>query len=124
MNVSEQNSMARAQDDIRLSAQWLALLHFRADPSAPIFSPCISTYHDMLDPSADGVRRLEAAEAMLKHVRRQAVLEGLKGEEAYATARPTDPYGRVWKTTERGAALHMIEMLLSSAVATLGGSPQ
>ena len=119
MVVSDNHLQAGAADDLRLAGQWLAVLRFQANVAAPTFSPLLSTYHDMLDPSADDGRRLGAAKAMLTHVRRQIQVENLRGEELHAQKRPPDPYGLVWQTTERGAALFMIERLLSNAIEPL-----
>lgn len=122
MSISDHHLRAAAGDDLRLAGQWLAVFHFQANAAAPTFSPLLSTYHDLLDPSADDGRRLGAAKAMLTHVRRQIQVENLRGEELHAQKRPPDPYGLVWRTTERGAALFMIERLLSEAIAALEGA--
>ncbi|MEZ5767186.1 MAG: hypothetical protein R3D80_05575 [Paracoccaceae bacterium] len=113
---------AQAWDDLRLAGQWLALLGFKVNVAAPTFSPLISTYHEVLDPSGEEAIRLEAASTMLLHVRRQLVREELRGQDDYAQKRPSDPYGLIWQTTERGAALFMIGRLLSEAIESIDGS--
>lgn len=59
---------------------------------------------------------------MLTHVRRQIQIENSRGEEMHSQKRSPDPYGLVWQTTERGAALFAIERLLSEAIAVFGGA--
>lgn len=100
----------------RMAAQWLVLIRFRAHGGAPVFSPSVSRYHDMLNPEANDKARSEACRAMLALVREQILCEDMIGRETYAQERPVDPYRQYWQTTERGAALAVISGLLTGAL--------
>jgi hypothetical protein len=108
--------LGRARASVRMAAQWLTLLRFRAHAGAPAFSPSLSLYHDMLDPKAGDHVRASACRKMLELVQGQLPLEHRAGQEAYALQRPVDPYGLHWRTTERGAALSAIVLLLEAAI--------
>lgn len=111
-NEIPQPSLATA----RMAAQWLTLLRFKSHVAAPVFSPSVSLYHDMLNPKAGEDVRVVACRKMLKLVTSQLPLENKAGDEAYALERPVDPYGLHWRTTERGAALSAIALLLQAAI--------
>lgn len=88
-------------------------------PGAPILSPAVTTYADMLDPASTDERRRRACAGLLPHVRRQADLERWRGEEERARGPAVNPYGREWVTTERGAALETVAEFLEAAVAVV-----
>lgn len=100
----------------RIAAQWLVLIRFRAHGGAPVFSPSVSRYHDMLNPKAGDEARSEACRAMLALVCEQVLREDMIGRETYAQERPVDPYRQHWQTTERGACLTAISSLLARAI--------
>lgn len=100
----------------RMAGQWLALIRFRAHGGAPVFSPSVSRYHDMLSPEASDGTRCEACHAMLALVRVQVLREEMIARETYAKERPIDPYRQHWQTTERGACLAAISCLLAVAI--------
>jgi hypothetical protein len=108
--------LERARAFTRMAAQWLTLIRFKACAGAPVFSPSVSLYHDMLDPDAEDDARILACRKMLALVREQVVFENRSGRETYARDRPVDPYGRHWRTTEIGVALAAISGLLAGAI--------
>ncbi|GHE02636.1 hypothetical protein GCM10008024_22970 [Allgaiera indica] len=107
---------AMGRNCTRMAAQWLVLIHFRAHANAPVFSPSVSLYHDMLNPEAEDSARLKACRTMLAVVREQILFENRFGRQAYTRDRPVDPYGRHWQTTELGASLAAIASLLAEAI--------
>ncbi|MFC2970182.1 hypothetical protein [Acidimangrovimonas pyrenivorans] len=116
MNIGASKDAGRGHALARMAAQWLTLIRFQANKAAPIFSPSVSHYHDMLDPSADETACFKACKNMRRHVQRHMQLEQMKGEEAYMRARPVDPYSAHWKTTRHGAELTAIAWLLKEAM--------
>lgn len=116
MGEEETNGLERARSLTRLAAQWMELMKFRAQASAPAFSPSMSHYHDMLDPAATDPARLAACRTMRECVLRRAHVEDLDGEATYAGLRPVDPYRLHWRTTREGATLWMIGQLLTTAI--------
>ncbi|MHA7849519.1 hypothetical protein [Roseovarius sp.] len=109
-------ALAQARDLTRHAAQWLDLINFRAHAAAVPFSPSMSTYHDMLDPTATDAARLSACRGMHQQVCRCIEVECLEGEANHARVRPVDPYGLRWRTTHHGATLETIAHLLSAAI--------
>ncbi|GHE04190.1 hypothetical protein U879_01890 [Defluviimonas sp. 20V17] len=116
MGKSPSIHLALARDFTRMAGQWLTLIRFSVHGNAPVFSPSVSLYHDMLDPNAEDGARLKACRTMLTLVDEQVLMENRCGREAYARDRPVDPYGRHWRTTERGAALAALSSLLAGAI--------
>jgi hypothetical protein len=116
MGTNIPSTLAQARSLTLYAGQWLDLIDFRAHAGAVVFSPSMSTYHDMLDPSATDAARLEACRAMRHQVRRRADVERLDGEATHARLRPVDPYGLRWRTTPDGATLETIACLLSAAI--------
>jgi len=116
MGCDKPSTLAQARSLTLHVGQWLDLINFRAHAGAVIFSPSMSTYHDMLDPSATDSARLAACRAMRQQVLRRAEAERLDGEATHARIRPVDPYGLRWRTTPDGASLETIACLLSAAI--------
>ncbi len=109
-------TLAQARDLTRRAAQWLDLIDFRTHAAAEPFSPSMSTYHDMLDPTATDAARLSACRGMQQKVCRRLEVERLEGEAIHVRQRPIDPYGLRWRITREGAALETIARLLSTAI--------
>ena len=118
MDQTTTDPLTAAREKTRLAARWLNLLAFKPAPGGPSVSPSMSHYHDMLDPETTDARRLGACQALSRPVLRAIDQERMKGEEAYANARPPDPYKAIWQTTERGAALEFIGALIAHAIET------
>ena len=116
MGTDRSSTLAQARCLTLYAGQWLDLIDFRAHAGAGVFSPSMSTYHDMLDPSATDTARLAACRAMRHQVLRRADVERLDGEATHARLRPVDPYGLRWRTTRDGATLETIACLLSAAI--------
>ena len=116
MGTDRSSTLAQARCLTLYAGQWLDLIDFRAHAGAGVFSPSMSTYHDMLDPSATDTARLAACRAMRHQVLRRAEAESLDGEADYSRLRPVDPYGLRWRTTRDGASLETIACLLSAAI--------
>lgn len=116
MGTDRSAKLAQARSVTLYAGQWLDLINFRAHADAVVFSPSMSTYDDMLDPSATDSARLAAYRAMRHQVLRLADVERLEGEATYARLRPVDPYGLRWRTTSHGATLETIACLLSAAI--------
>jgi len=116
MGTDMPSTLAQARSLTRYAGQWLDLIDFRVHAEAVVFSPSMSTYDDMLDPSATDAARLAACRAMRHHVLRRADVERLDGEANHARLRPVDPYGLRWRTTPDGATLETIACLLSAAI--------
>ena len=114
-------TLAQARDLTRRAAQWLDLIDFRAHAAAETFSPSMSTYHDMLDPTATDAARLSACRGMHQQVCRRVEVECLEGEATHARVRPVDPYGLRWRTTRDGATLEIVARLLSAAIKIFEG---
>ena len=121
MQGSQSTKLAQARALTLYAGQWLDLLDFQTHQSAPVFSPSVSTYHDMLDPKATDADRLTACWTMRQHVLRRVEAERLHGEATYARLRPVDPYGQRWRTTRDGAALQTIASMLSTSIEIFGG---
>jgi hypothetical protein len=98
------------------AAQWLDLIDFRAHAAAVPFSPSMSAYHDMLDPTVTDAARLAACRGMHQQVCRRVEVERLEGEATHARFRPVDPYGLRWRTTCDGATLEAIACLLLTSI--------
>jgi hypothetical protein len=99
------------------AGRWLALIGFRGRPTGPIFSPRLSTYHDMFDPQSDLPRLLAACSQMRKLVGRQIVVEQIAAEELWSQKGELhDPFGLAWRKTERGALLEHVAGLLDDAL--------
>jgi len=122
MQNSQSTKLAQARVLTLYAGRWLDLLDFQAHQSAPVFSPSVSTYHDMLDPDGTDAARFAACWAMHHHVLRRAKAERLQGEATYTRLRPVDPYGHRWRTTRDGAALETISCMLSSAIELFGST--
>ena len=116
MGTDRSATLAQARCLTLYAGQWLDLIDLRAHAGAGVFSPSMSTYHDMLDPSATDTARLAACRAMRHQVLRRAEAESLDGEADYSRLRPVDPYGLRWRTTRDGASLETIACLLSAAI--------
>jgi len=116
MQGRQSTKLAQARVLTLYAGRWLDLLDFLAHEAAPVFSPSVSTYHDMLDPDGTDAARLAACWAMHRHVLRRVNAERLHGEATYARVRPVDPYGHCWRTTRDGAALETIACMLSTAI--------
>lgn len=123
MQCGQSTKLAQARVLTLYAGRWLDLLDFQAHQAAPVFSPSVSTYHDMLNPNGTDAARLAACWAMRHHVLRRADAERLQGEATYVRLRPVDPYGHRWRTTRDGAALETIASMLSSAIELFGSSP-
>jgi hypothetical protein len=63
------------------AAAWLSRIRYRVHGQAPVFSPAISTYHEMVDPSAPPEKRLAACRRMLEAVQRHIVVEQIRADE-------------------------------------------
>ena len=122
MQGSQSTKLAQARVLTLYAGRWLDLLDFQAHEAAPVFSPSVSTYHDMLDPDGTDAARLAACWAMHRHVLRRADAERSRGEATHARIRAVDPYGHRWRTTRDGAALETIACMLSSAIELFGSS--
>jgi hypothetical protein len=116
MATQENDLLQQARTTAQMAAQWLQLLQFAAHKGAPVFSPSLCHYHDMLDPAASDVARLKSCRSMLQVVERRMVIEDYEGEETQAILRSQDPYGMHWRTTRDGAALWVIANLLTVAI--------
>jgi hypothetical protein len=116
MVTPENDLLQQARTMAQMAAQWLQLLQFAAHKGAPVFSPSLCHYHDMLDPSASDGARLKSCRSMLQVVERRMVIEDYEGEETQAILRSQDPYGMHWRTTRDGAALWLIANLLTVAI--------
>jgi hypothetical protein len=116
----EDRHIVQARARALAAARWLRLIRFRVHAAAPMFTPRISTYHDMVDPGSDMARLAAACRCVLGHVRRQMVVEALEAERLWAgPGREDDPYGLEWRMTERGAILAIIEQRLDEALSSL-----
>lgn len=116
----EDRHVVQARARALAAARWLRLIGFRVHAAAPMFTPQISTYHEMVDPRSDIARLAAACQGMLGHVRRQMVVEALEAERLWARrGREDDPYGLEWRMTERGAILAIIEQRLDEALSSL-----
>ena len=60
MATQENDLLQQARTTAQMAAQWLQLLQFAAHKGAPVFSPSLCHYHDMLDPAASDVARLKS----------------------------------------------------------------
>lgn len=123
MQGSQATKLAQARVLTLYAGRWLDLLDFQAHEAAPVFSPSVSTYHDMLDTNGTDAARLAACWAMHHHVLRRAEVERLQGEATYARLRPADPYGHCWRTTRDGVALETIASMLATAIELFDSSP-
>ena len=103
------------------AAAWLSRIRYRVHGGAPVFSPAISTYHEMADPAAAPEKRLAACRRMLEAVQRHIVVELIQADEQPEPFRD-DPYGIELGTTERGAILEMIAVMLEVAIGALEGA--
>jgi hypothetical protein len=116
----EDRHIAQARARALGAARWLRLIGFRAHAEAPVFTPRISTYHDMVDPGSDTAQLAAACRCMLGHVRCQTVVEALEAERLWAgRGREDDPYDLEWRMTERGAILTIVEQRLDDALSSL-----
>lgn len=122
MQGSQSTKLAQARVLTLYAGRWLDLLDFQAHQAAPVFSPSVSIYHDMLDPNGTDTARLAACCAMHQRVLRRADAERLRGEATHAHVRTVDPYGHRWRTTRDGAALETISCMLSTAIELFGSS--
>ena len=111
MFETQTDMLAQAHDLTRSAVQWLDLIAFRAHAAAEPFSPSISKYHDMLDPTATDAVRLAACRGMHQQVCRRVEVERLEGEATYARQRTIDPHGLRWRITCYGATLETIASL-------------
>ena len=121
MFETQTDMLAQARDLARRAAQWLDLIDFRAHAAAVPFSPSMSAYHDMLDPTATDSARLAACRSIYQQVCRRVEVERLEGEATLARVRPVDPYGLRWRTTRDGATLEIVARLLSAAIKIFEG---
>ena len=122
MQGSQSTKLAQARVLTLYAGRWLDLLDFQAHEAAPVFSPSVSPYHDMLDTNGTDAARLAACRAMHRHVLRRVEAECVQGEATHARLRPVDPYGHRWRTTRDGAALETIACMLSSAIELFGST--
>ena len=98
------------------AAQIMSLINFQVSSGAPTFSPGLSVYDDLLDPSSSDVRRLEASQIMLKAVNRQAEHERYMAEKNWFARGYLDPYSSELRLTQRGVMLELIAEMLSNAI--------
>lgn len=100
------------------AARCLTVIKFRGRPTGLVFGPNLSTYGDMVDPDAALPRPMEACRSMRDLVARQIVVEEIAAEEIWSgKGKLDDPYALVWRKTERGALLEMVERILAEALA-------
>ena len=116
MTFMDSTTLRSARDLTTWAAQWLELIGFQALKGGVTFSPSLTLYHDMLDPSASDAAKLEACRAIRSQVLRRVPLEEIAGEEKYLQDRPNDPYRAHWKITREGAVLNMIAHILSAGI--------
>jgi hypothetical protein len=109
--------LARGRAETLAAGRLLVLVRFQRDPAAPILSYGISTYADMLDPSATDERRLAACYRYVDPVQEAKIIERHRAlEQNRSFSKPLDPYGVELKTTIKGALLDVVSGHLANAV--------
>ncbi|SFQ12423.1 hypothetical protein [Tranquillimonas alkanivorans] len=98
------------------AAKWIIVFQFSIRPGGNTLDVNVTTYHEMLDPSAPDALRLAACRRMHEAAKFQAQMEAWEAKRATRTTHRRDPYGLEWCTTQRGAVLEHLAELLEAAI--------
>ena len=108
--------LARGRAETLAAGRLLRLLRFQVNPGAPMFSPGISTYADMLDPASTDERRLATCYRYVDAVQEAKIIERHRAAEQERGCAMLDPYNVELRTTLRGALLDVLSGYLANAV--------